>query len=284
MSGIPRRVGGHTWPGCDRAAATGRASERMPAIGVRGHPGRGGIRVGTLSPCASPISATPASSSRSPTPGSSSTPGRSRPGSRRCATSTPWSSPISTPTTSTRNGCRTCWRSTVRPRSSPTRSRRSCSTETSATSSSSPRARSTASGRRRSGPSGSSTPSTTTRVPRCTNVGVVLQADGEPSLYHPGDAYDGEPGEVDVLAVPLNAPWAQGRRDDRLRPAGGAAADHPHPRRVAVGGGTPALPRARRGLRRRRPHRPQPHGRPRRRHHPRLSRAAGYFAGSRVIQ
>ena len=47
------------------------------------------------------------------------------------------------------------------------------------------------------------------RVPRCTNVGVVLQADGEPSLYHPGDAYDGEPGETDVLAVPLNAPWSK---------------------------------------------------------------------------
>ncbi len=46
-------------------------------------------------------------------------------------------------------------------------------------------------------------------VPRCTNVGVVLQADGEPTLYHPGDAYDGEPGDVDVLAVPLNAPWAR---------------------------------------------------------------------------
>ena len=46
-------------------------------------------------------------------------------------------------------------------------------------------------------------------VPRCTNVGVVLRADGEPSLYHPGDAYDGDPGEVDLLAVPVNAPWAK---------------------------------------------------------------------------
>jgi len=46
-------------------------------------------------------------------------------------------------------------------------------------------------------------------VPRCTNVGVVVRADGEPSLYHPGDAYDGEPGHVDVLAVPVNAPWCK---------------------------------------------------------------------------
>ena len=46
-------------------------------------------------------------------------------------------------------------------------------------------------------------------VPRPTNVGVVLRADGEPSLYHPGDAYDGVPGNVDLLAVPVNAPWAK---------------------------------------------------------------------------
>lgn len=48
-------------------------------------------------------------------------------------------------------------------------------------------------------------------MPRIPNVGVVLRADGEPSLFHPGDAYDGEPGRVDVLAHPLNAPWAASR-------------------------------------------------------------------------
>ncbi|MEO3938992.1 MBL fold metallo-hydrolase [Dermatophilaceae bacterium Soc4.6] len=46
-------------------------------------------------------------------------------------------------------------------------------------------------------------------VLRCTNVGVVVRAAGEPSLYHPGDAYDGEPGDVDVLAVPVNGPWCK---------------------------------------------------------------------------
>ncbi len=46
-------------------------------------------------------------------------------------------------------------------------------------------------------------------VPRCTNVGVVLAAEGEPTLYHPGDAYDGEPGDVDILAMPVSAPWAK---------------------------------------------------------------------------
>ncbi|MEW1953207.1 MBL fold metallo-hydrolase [Terrabacter sp. NPDC080008] len=48
-------------------------------------------------------------------------------------------------------------------------------------------------------------------MPRIPNVGVVLRAEGEPSLFHPGDAYDGEPGPVDVLAHPLNAPWAASR-------------------------------------------------------------------------
>jgi L-ascorbate metabolism protein UlaG (beta-lactamase superfamily) len=46
---------------------------------------------------------------------------------------------------------------------------------------------------------------------RIPNVGVVLRADGEPSIFHPGDAYDAEPGPVDVLAHPLNAPWAASR-------------------------------------------------------------------------
>ncbi|GAB3870424.1 MBL fold metallo-hydrolase [Terrabacter terrigena] len=48
-------------------------------------------------------------------------------------------------------------------------------------------------------------------MPRIPNIGVVLRADGEPSLFHPGDAYDGEPGDVDVLAHPLSAPWAASR-------------------------------------------------------------------------
>jgi L-ascorbate metabolism protein UlaG (beta-lactamase superfamily) len=46
-------------------------------------------------------------------------------------------------------------------------------------------------------------------VPRCGNTGFVVTADGEPTLLHPGDAYDARPEvSVDVLAVPLSAPWA----------------------------------------------------------------------------
>ena len=45
------------------------------------------------------------------------------------------------------------------------------------------------------------------RVPHVANVGVSVSAAGEPVLFHPGDAYDAAPGVVDVLAVPINAPW-----------------------------------------------------------------------------
>ena len=48
-------------------------------------------------------------------------------------------------------------------------------------------------------------------MPRIPNIGLVLRAAGAPTLFHPGDAYDAEPGQVDVLAHPLNAPWAASR-------------------------------------------------------------------------
>lgn len=50
------------------------------------------------------------------------------------------------------------------------------------------------------------------KMPRIPNVGFVVRAEGEPILFHPGDAYDADPGgPVDVLAHPLNAPWAASR-------------------------------------------------------------------------
>lgn len=48
-------------------------------------------------------------------------------------------------------------------------------------------------------------------IPRIPNVGVRLDADGEPSLFHPGDTLDADPGAVEVLAFPLHAPWARSR-------------------------------------------------------------------------
>ncbi len=45
-------------------------------------------------------------------------------------------------------------------------------------------------------------------IPRIGNVGLLVSAEGEPTLFHPGDAYEYAPEGVDVLAVPLAAPWA----------------------------------------------------------------------------
>ena len=44
---------------------------------------------------------------------------------------------------------------------------------------------------------------------RVANVGVLVSAAGQPTLFHPGDTYQYAPSNVDVLAVPLAAPWAK---------------------------------------------------------------------------
>jgi L-ascorbate metabolism protein UlaG (beta-lactamase superfamily) len=46
-------------------------------------------------------------------------------------------------------------------------------------------------------------------IPRVSNVGVLLTAPGEPTLFHPGDTYEYVPQDVHVLALPLSAPWAK---------------------------------------------------------------------------
>ncbi len=46
-------------------------------------------------------------------------------------------------------------------------------------------------------------------LPRVTNVGVLVSAADEPTLFHPGDTYEYAPPGVDVLALPLSAPWAK---------------------------------------------------------------------------
>lgn len=45
-------------------------------------------------------------------------------------------------------------------------------------------------------------------IPRIGNVGYVLRAEGEPSLFHPGDSYAAFETGIDVLAVPAYGPWA----------------------------------------------------------------------------
>jgi L-ascorbate metabolism protein UlaG (beta-lactamase superfamily) len=44
-------------------------------------------------------------------------------------------------------------------------------------------------------------------IPRIGNVGVVIEAAGEPRLFHPGDALDAVPGGIDVVALPAHGPW-----------------------------------------------------------------------------
>jgi len=46
-------------------------------------------------------------------------------------------------------------------------------------------------------------------LPRIANVGVMVGAAGEPTLFHPGDSYEYAPEGVDVLALPLGAPWGK---------------------------------------------------------------------------
>jgi L-ascorbate metabolism protein UlaG (beta-lactamase superfamily) len=48
-------------------------------------------------------------------------------------------------------------------------------------------------------------------IPRIHNTGMRVSAEGEPTFFHPGDSLDAEPEGVDVLAFPLNAPWARSR-------------------------------------------------------------------------
>jgi len=45
-------------------------------------------------------------------------------------------------------------------------------------------------------------------LPRVGNVGFVLRSEGQPTLFHPGDALDTVPAGVDILAVPAYGPWA----------------------------------------------------------------------------
>ena len=45
-------------------------------------------------------------------------------------------------------------------------------------------------------------------LPRIGNVGFLLRSEGQPTLFHPGDALDAIPDGVDLLAVPAYGPWA----------------------------------------------------------------------------
>ena len=62
-------------------------------------------------------------------------------------------------------------------------------------------------------------------LPRIGNLGLVISEQEGPTLFHPGDALDADPGvPVDLLGVPLNAPWCAVKETiafvRRVQPAG----------------------------------------------------------------
>ena len=78
-------------------------------------------------------------------------------------------------------------------------------------------------------------------VPRVGNIGVLVGTSraggGSGQLMHPGDAYDVAPEGVDVLALPLSAPWAKASETvDFLRAVRPAVAVPVHDALLAPGG------------------------------------------------
>lgn len=47
------------------------------------------------------------------------------------------------------------------------------------------------------------------RIPRVGNLGFILREGDGPTLFHPGDSYATVPSNIDLLALPLAAPWAR---------------------------------------------------------------------------
>ena len=45
-------------------------------------------------------------------------------------------------------------------------------------------------------------------IPRIGNVGLVINAEGEPTFFHPGDSLATIPAGIDVVGVPAYGPWA----------------------------------------------------------------------------
>ncbi|MDR1851151.1 MAG: MBL fold metallo-hydrolase [Propionibacteriaceae bacterium] len=45
-------------------------------------------------------------------------------------------------------------------------------------------------------------------IPRVGNVGFVIEAEGEPRFFHPGDSLAVAPAGIDIVGVPAYGPWA----------------------------------------------------------------------------
>ena len=59
-------------------------------------------------------------------------------------------------------------------------------------------------------------------IPRIGNVGLVITSEGGPNVFHPGDSYATVPEGVDVLLLPLTAPWTSIRETVAFARAVGA--------------------------------------------------------------
>jgi L-ascorbate metabolism protein UlaG (beta-lactamase superfamily) len=74
-------------------------------------------------------------------------------------------------------------------------------------------------------------------IPRIANVGLLVSSAGDPTLFHPGDSYGTVPDNVDILALPLSAPWTSIRETVAFARAVGAPATVPiHDGTVSAGG------------------------------------------------
>ena len=60
-------------------------------------------------------------------------------------------------------------------------------------------------------------------LPTFGNTGLVLAAEGEPTLFHPGDMLDTAPPGIDVVAIPVHGPWAAMKEHIDFTRAVGAA-------------------------------------------------------------
>lgn len=74
-------------------------------------------------------------------------------------------------------------------------------------------------------------------LPQVGNVGVLFTASGEPTLFHPGDSLDVTPPGVDILAVPVSAPWCAAKETiDFVRAVGAPQSVAIHDKTLSAGG------------------------------------------------
>ena len=161
------------------------------------------------------------------------------------ATWPPSPSPTSTPTTSTRRGSMPSWTPTRRP---------SCSSRPrprppSRTSASPPSPRDRADRRRPDSPGDRRSPRRQPRPGPADRQRRLRRTGRRPHRFPPRRPYDEAPSGIDVLGLPLNAPWCRMAETLALPARRLAARRRPDPHGSAQRAGTRGLPHARRAVR-----------------------------------